>query len=93
MFDCVLPTRLGRHGTAFTDEGNINLKNSEHKTSTKPIDENCDCYVCKNYTRAYIRHLIIEKEILGLHLLSYHNIAYLHNLVKKLKQEILNNKK
>jgi len=93
MFDCVLPTRLGRHGTAFTDNGTINLKNSEHKTSETPLDENCNCYVCKNYTRAYLRHLVMENEILGLHLVSYHNIAYLHNLVKKLKQQIKDSNK
>jgi len=88
MFDCVLPTRLGRHGTAFTAKGKLHLRNEENKFSKKPLDQNCGCYVCKNYTRAYLRHLIMEKEILGLHLLSYHNLAYLTNLVQKLKKNI-----
>jgi len=89
MFDCVLPTRLGRHGTAFTNEGNIHLKNESNKYSTEPIDKMCNCYTCQNYTRAYLRHLIMEKEILGIHLLSLHNIAFLHNIVEKEKRQII----
>ncbi len=88
MFDCVLPTRLGRHGTAFTGKGNLHLRNESNKFSKKPIDDKCHCYVCQNYTRSYLRHLVIEKEILGLHLLSYHNIAYLTQLVAELKSKI-----
>ncbi|MBP7057803.1 tRNA guanosine(34) transglycosylase Tgt [Candidatus Gracilibacteria bacterium] len=88
MFDCVLPTRLGRHGTAFTKKGQLHLRNEENKYSKKPIDESCQCYVCQNFTRSYLRHLVIEKEILGLHLLSYHNIAFLTQLVEKLKKTI-----
>ena len=88
MFDCVLPTRLGRHGTAFTDEGQIHIRNESNRLSKEPIERNCNCYVCKTYTRAYLRHLIVEEEILGLHLLSYHNIAYLTQLVQKLKDKI-----
>lgn len=88
MFDCVLPTRLGRHGTAFTSTGTLHLKNESNRLSKKPLDPTCTCYTCKNYTRAYLRHLINEKEILGIHLLSLHNIAFLHNLVAELKKKI-----
>ncbi|MEZ4087765.1 MAG: tRNA guanosine(34) transglycosylase Tgt [Candidatus Gracilibacteria bacterium] len=96
MFDCVLPTRLGRHGTVFTVRDGENgpqhiqehIKNESNKESTDPIDPTCDCYACQNYTRAYLRHLIMENEILGIHLLSLHNIRFLHNHVQKLKAEI-----
>ena len=64
------------------------LDHVENKYSKKPIDESCQCYVCQNFTRSYLRHLVIEKEILGLHLLSYHNIAFLTQLVEKLKKTI-----
>lgn len=88
MFDCVLPTRLGRHGSAFTTDGIIHVKNEKNKLSKAPLEKNCDCYVCKNYSRAYLRHLIVEKEMLGLHLLSYHNIAYLTQIVNKIKKKM-----
>ena len=88
MFDCVLPTRLGRHGTAFTSRGLLHLKNGKNKLSAKPLDKKCGCHVCKKYTRAYLRHLVVEKEILGLHLLSYHNIAFLTALVNEIKTKI-----
>lgn len=86
MFDCVLPTRLGRHGAAFTSKGQIHLRNEANKLSKKPLDSSCGCYVCKNYSRSYLRHLIIEKEILGLKLLSYHNVFFLTDLVNRLKR-------
>jgi len=88
MFDCVLPTRLGRHGSFFNKTGIVHMKNEANKLSKKPLDSSCGCYVCKNYTRAYLRHLIMEGEILGLHLLSYHNIAYLTQIVNDLKKKI-----
>ena len=88
MFDCVLPTRLGRHGGAFTADGIIHIKNAENRLSKKPLDSKCKCKVCQNYTRAYIRHLLMENEITGLRLLSYHNVAYLINLVAELKKKI-----
>ena len=88
MFDCVLPTRLGRHGSAFTNKGLIHVTNEKNKLSKAPLDEKCGCYVCKNYTRAYLRHLVMEKEILGLHLLSYHNIAFLHGVADEMKRKI-----
>jgi len=92
MFDCVLPTRLGRHGGAFTSHGVIHIKNEENKYSESPIDEFCNCYACKNFTRAYIRHLIMENEILGMHLLSWHNVAYLINVVREEKIKIQSSK-
>lgn len=90
MFDCVLPTRLGRHGAAFTEKRIVHVTNEKYKNSTSPLSDSCSCYVCKNFTLGYLRHLVVEKEILGLHLLSYHNIAYLTALVELLKKKIRN---
>ena len=91
MFDCVLPTRLARHGNAFTKEGKINIKNAKYKEDFHPIDENCDWYTCKNYTKAYIRHLITSKESLGGRLLSIHNIRFLIKLMEDAREAIKNN--
>lgn len=88
MFDCVLPTRIARHGNAFTRNGKINIKNSKYKADFTPIEENCDCYACKNYTKAYIRHLIICGESLGGTLLSIHNIRFLVKLTEELREAI-----
>ena len=90
MFDCVLPTRLARHGTAFTHRGKIVVRNAVYAEDFSPVDHECDCYVCKNYTRAYIRHLIKAGEILGLRLLSYHNIYFLIKLMENIKSAIQN---
>ena len=92
MFDCVLPTRLARHGNAFTQHGKINLKNAKYKEDFHPLDEHCDCYTCKNYTKAYIRHLITAKETLGGRLLSIHNIRFLIKLMEGAREAIKNNK-
>jgi len=92
MFDCVLPTRLGRHWAAFTSKWNINIKNLKHKLSDKPIDPDCDCKVCKNYNLWYLRHLITENEIQGMSLISYHNLYFLINLTKQARAAILENK-
>ena len=73
MFDCVLPTRVARNGTAYTRRGAMGLKGSSYKTDFRPIEEDCDCYACKNFTRAYLRHLLRANEILGLRMLSVHN--------------------
>jgi len=89
MFDCVLPTRLGRHAVAYWTYWNINMKNAKYKLDKSPLDENCDCKVCKNYTKWYIRHLLAEKEILGWQMLSYHNLYFLINLWKKARKAIL----
>lgn len=90
MFDCVLPTRLARHGNAFTPYGKINLKNAKYKEDFEPIDEHCDCYTCKNYTKAYIRHLMVAKESLGGRLLSIHNIRFLIKLTEDARKAIQN---
>jgi queuine tRNA-ribosyltransferase len=73
MFDCVLPTRVARNGTAFTRKGSISVKGGACKADFRPIEEDCDCYACRNFTRAYLRHLLNVGEILGLRMLSVHN--------------------
>jgi len=85
-----LPTRLARHGTAFTHRGKLVVRNAVYAEDFSPVDHECDCYVCKNYTRAYIRHLIKAGEILGLRLLSYHNIYFLIELIENIKSAIQN---
>ncbi len=88
IFDCVLPTRIARHGQAFTKYGKINLNNAKFIEDFTPIDEACDCYTCRNYTKSYIRHLITTKETLGGSLLSIHNIRFLIRLTEELRQAI-----
>jgi queuine tRNA-ribosyltransferase len=73
MFDCVLPTRVARNGTAFTRRGAYGLKGGSYKADFRPMDETCDCFACKRFTRAYVRHLLNVNEILGLRLVSVHN--------------------
>lgn len=92
MFDCVLPTRLARHGNAFTKNGKINLKNSKYKEDFTPIEEGCDCYTCKNYTKSYVKHLINCEESLGGTLLSIHNIRFLIKLTEEIRESINQNK-
>lgn len=88
MFDCVLPTRLARHGTVFTHQGKITVRNAGFAEDFNPIDPECDCYVCKNYSRAYIRHLIKAEEMLAHRLLSYHNIYFLVKLMENMRKAI-----
>ena len=88
MFDCVLPTRLARHGTAYTRTGKITVRNAAFADDFTPIDMDCNCYVCKHYSRAYIRHLIKADEILALRLLSYHNVYFLTNLMENIRKAI-----
>ena len=88
LFDCVSPTRLARHGHAYTRHGKINLKNSKYKEDFTKVDDTCNCYACKNYTKAYIRHLITADETFGARLLSIHNIAFLTNLMKDIREHI-----
>lgn len=88
MFDCVLPTRLARHGHAFTLDGKINLKNAKYKEDFTPVDSECDCYCCKNYTKAYVRHLIVANETLGQRLLSIHNIRFLIKIMENIRVSI-----
>ena len=88
MFDCVLPTRLARHGNAFTKHGKINLKNLKFKEDFSPLEDDCDCYTCKHYTKAYIRHLMVANESLGGRLLSIHNIRFLIKLMEESREAI-----
>lgn len=92
MFDCVLPTRLARHGNVFTKEGKINIKNAKYKEDFSPLDKSCDCYTCKHYTKAYLRHLITQKETLGATLLSIHNIRFLVREMEEVREAIKENK-
>ena len=88
MCDCVLPTRIARHGTAMTSNGKVVVRNATYERDFTPLDPECDCYTCKNYTRAYIRHLINAKEILGIRLLSIHNLRFLTKLMERVRIEI-----
>lgn len=88
MFDCVLPTRIARHGNAFTRTGKINIKNAKYKEDFTPLEVGCDCYTCKNYTKAYVRHLIVSNESLGGRLLSIHNIRFLIKLMEEIRLAI-----
>ncbi|HKP04895.1 MAG TPA: tRNA guanosine(34) transglycosylase Tgt [Chthoniobacterales bacterium] len=88
MFDCVLPTRLARNGTAFTAQGTLNLKNAEFTLQTGPLEEGCDCSACRGFSRAYIRHLIKAEEILGLRLLTIHNLHFYLTLMKRARASI-----
>ncbi|WP_281950813.1 tRNA guanosine(34) transglycosylase Tgt [Nitrosophilus kaiyonis] len=89
MFDCVMPTRNARNGTIFTSFGRINIKAAKYKLDNNPIDENCNCYTCKNYTRAYLNHLFRAKELTYYRLASIHNLHYYLNLVKEAREAII----
>ena len=88
MFDCVLPTRIARHGTLMTSEGRINIKRQIYKDDFRPLDSECDCECCKNYTRAYLNHLFRNNEGLGMRLLSIHNLRFLVRLVEGAREAI-----
>jgi queuine tRNA-ribosyltransferase len=88
MFDCVLPTRLARNGTAFTARGTVNLKNAEFTLERNPIEQNCACEACRGFSRGYIRHLIKAEEILGLRLITLHNLHFYLNLMNQARTEI-----
>ena len=88
MCDCVLPTRIARNGTAMTSHGKVVVRNATYERDWGPLDAECDCYTCQNYTRAYIRHLVKTNEILGDRLLSIHNLRFLTNLMERVKIEI-----
>lgn len=89
MFDCVMPTRIARHGAVFTSSGRITVRNAEYERDFTPLDHDCDCYVCQNYSRGYIRHLLNRKEILGVRLTTYHNLYFLLNLMEKIRNSIV----
>jgi len=88
MFDCVIPTRFGRNGTAFTSTGKIIIRNAPYAEDLRPLDAKCGCYVCKNFSRAYLRHLFNAKEMLGLVLLSLHNVYFFLDLMRQIRQAI-----
>ncbi len=90
MADCVLPTRIARHGTALTSHGKLIVRNQTYERDFSPLDPECDCYTCRNYTRAYIRHLMKAQEILGIRLLSIHNLKFLTKLMERVRIEIEN---
>jgi queuine tRNA-ribosyltransferase len=90
MFDCVSATRFGRHGVVFSDEGNIKISNAKYASDFSPLTPNCDCYACKNFTKAYFHHLQREKEVLGGVLMGLHNIVYLNRILSDWKREMLN---
>lgn len=90
MCDCVLPTRIARNGTAMTWNGKVVVRNATYEKDFSPLDSECDCYTCRNYTRAYIRHLVKEGEILGIRLLSTHNLYFLTKLMERVRIEIEN---
>ena len=92
MFDCVMPTRSGRTGQAFTRLGAINIRNAKYKTDEKPLDEKCACYACKNHSRAYLHHLDKAGEMLAPMLLSEHNIFYYQDLMKDIRTAIEENR-
>ncbi len=92
LFDCVIPTRWARHGAAFSYKGRLNLKSSKYLNDKRPIDPKCKCNICKKYSKAYISHLLKEKEIFGIILLTEHNIFWILNLFKEIRQAIKENK-
>lgn len=88
LFDCVVPTRFGRTGTAFTSEGKIVVRNSIYSRDFTPLDDKCSCYTCKNFTKAYLRHLINVKEVLGVQLITYHNVYWYKSFMARIRQAI-----
>lgn len=88
MFDCVLPTRIARNGTVFTKDGKLVIKNAKYKFDFSPVEPDCNCYCCKNFTRAYLRHLFISDEILGSRLATLHNLTFIINLIKNIRVSI-----
>lgn len=92
MFDCVLPTRLARHGALFTSHGRLNIRDAKYKEDLTPLDDQCDCYTCKNYTKSYLRHLYVSDELLGKRLLTIHNVRFLISFMEKMREAIKEDK-
>ena len=88
MFDCVVPTRNARNGTLFTSRGRISIKRTEYKSDRGPLDPNCDCYTCRNYSRGYLRHIFLSKEILSMRLNTIHNLHFYFNFFKNMRKSI-----
>ena len=89
LADCVAPTRMGRHGTAFTDDGQLNMGGAKYREDDRPVDDGCDCYTCRTFSRGYIRHLFNAGELLGLRLLALHNVRYLIRLAERSREAIV----
>ena len=92
MFDCVMPSRNARNGSLFTSQGKINIRNLQYKTDDSPLDPECDCYTCKNYSRAYLRHLFIADEIFVMRLNTLHNINFYQKRMQAIRKAILEDK-
>jgi queuine tRNA-ribosyltransferase len=92
MFDCVMPTRNARNGTLFTSEGRVSIKRTEYKTDPNPLDPNCDCYTCRNYSKGYLRHIFLSKEILSMRLNTIHNLHFYFNFFRNMRKSISENK-
>ena len=90
MFDCVMPTRNGRNGTLFTSQGKINIKNQVHQFDDSPLDPECSCYTCQNFSRSYLRHLFVSNEVTAMRLLSLHNLTYYLKLIHDIREAIAN---
>ena len=88
MFDCVMPSRNARNGSLFTSHGKVNIRNLQYKADNSPLDSDCNCYTCKNYSRAYLRHLFIADEIFAMRLNTLHNVAFYQNWMKRIRQAI-----
>jgi queuine tRNA-ribosyltransferase len=88
LFDCVLPTRNARNGTLFTAQGKISIKRAEYASDPRPLDESCACYCCRNFSRAYLRHLYVAGEILSSQLNSLHNLYFYHRLMERCREAI-----
>jgi queuine tRNA-ribosyltransferase len=88
IFDCVMPTRLARNGSVFTPSGRMNLRNAQYREDPRPIQEGCGCYTCRNFSRAYLRHLLIAKELLAPNLNTLHNVHYLLDLMVRIRASI-----
>lgn len=88
LFDCVMPTRNGRNATAFSSDGRVRLRNLQHQRDPRPLDPECSCPVCRQFSRAYLRHLFIAGEMLGPILVSLHNVAFYQNLVRGMREAI-----
>jgi queuine tRNA-ribosyltransferase len=88
LFDCVMPTRNGRNATCFTDSGLVKLRNASHRNDFRPLEEGCDCLACRRFSRSYLRHLFMTKEMLGPILASIHNLTYLQRLTRRIREAI-----
>lgn len=89
IYDCALPTRIARNGSLFTRQGRLNIRNSQYTDDPAPIEEGCECYACQNFSRAYLRHLVMAKEILGVRLATIHNLHFMLNLMREIREAIL----